>query len=245
MAQLTPNPLDDTRGKQREKEKEKKKISKKDVIVGLIIIGIAFFGTFGVYGIMKITLKTEYPMVVVISGSMEPTIYRGDLLIVEGVKPEDLKVGTIEDKKGDIIVFDSQGVWPGGSQEPIVHRIVGRYIDNATGKYYFITKGDNNPDTDPPGPGEVMLPAEKILGRVISIIPKVGYVRIYLAEGNLGYYIIGFLGILLVVSIVKDILNPEDSEEDQEKKIKEQKERVLKSESNKDDSSTKKFDMGV
>jgi signal peptidase len=243
MTQISPN-LGENK-KKNEDAKEKKKINKKDIIVGLLIIGIAFFGTFGVYGIMKITLRTEYPMVVVISGSMEPTIYRGDLLIVEGVAPEDLKVGTIEDKKGDIIVFDSQGVWPGGGKEPIVHRIVGRYIDNATGKYYFITKGDNNPDTDPPGPGEVLLPAEKILGRVVSIIPKVGYVRIFLSEGNVGYYIIGLLGVILVVSIVKDILNPEEDEEEKEKKIKEHKERVLKKETGKDTEPTKKYDMGV
>ena len=226
-----------------EKQKETKKVNKKDVIVGLIIIGIAFFGTFGVYGIMKVALHTEYPMVVVISGSMEPTIYRGDLLIVEGVNPEDVKVGTIEDKQGDIIVFDSQGVWPGASPEPIVHRVVGIYIDNSTGKYYFITKGDNNPDTDPPGPGEVLLPAEKILGRVVSIIPKVGYIRIFLSEGNMGYYIIGLLGVLLIISIVKDILNPEEDEE--EENIKKNKERVLKNEKKRDENEPKKFDMGI
>jgi signal peptidase len=222
---------------QAEAKKSKKEINKKDVIVGVIIICIAFFGTFGVYGLMKITLKTDYPMVVVISGSMEPKIYRGDLLIVEGVDPEDIVSGTVEGKEGDIIVFDSRGVWPGAKDEPIVHRVVGKYWDDATEQYYFWTKGDNNPDIDPPGFGEIALPASKVLGRVITIIPKIGYVRIYLAEGNMGYYIIGFLAILLVVSIVKDILNPEEDEEN----IKEAKKKSVEKETK----STKNFEMGI
>jgi len=226
-------------------EKKKSQIQKKDVIIGATIIGLALFGTFGVLGIMKVALRTDMPMVVVISGSMEPTIYRGDLLFVEGVDPEDIKVGTIEDKQGDIIIYDSHGVWDRPTEEPIVHRVVGKKVENET--IYFLTKGDNNPDTDPPGPGEKWVPADKVIGRVVSIIPKIGYVRIYLAQGNLGYYIIGLLAIILVVSIVKDILYPEDDKDKKDSK-KDGSGKLAKQKDKNDESGeldSQKYDMGL
>ena len=62
------------------------------------MISIAFFGSFLVYFILQISFKTESPIVVVISPSMEPQIHKGDLLFVMGIDPENIKNGTIADK---------------------------------------------------------------------------------------------------------------------------------------------------
>ena len=44
-------------------------------------------------------------MVIVVSGSMEPNLYKGDLLFLKGTDPATIKNGTSEGKEGDIIVL--------------------------------------------------------------------------------------------------------------------------------------------
>ena len=58
---------------------------------------------------MKLALWTESPVVVVLSGSMEPSMQRGDILILHKTTPIEV---------GDIIVYttDGEGI-------PIVHRV--------------------------------------------------------------------------------------------------------------------------
>lgn len=68
------------------------------------------------------------------TGSMEPSLYVGDFIIVEKVKPEELK-------EDDIIAFYSDD--PEIKGRIVTHRIVGRDEDGK-----FITKGDANPITD-------------------------------------------------------------------------------------------------
>ena len=92
-------------------EREKKPVSRKKIIIAIVMISIVFFGSFFVYFILQISFNTESPIVVVISPSMEPQIHKGDLLFVMGIDPEDIKNGTAEDKDGDIIVFFCLLAW--------------------------------------------------------------------------------------------------------------------------------------
>jgi len=90
---------------------------------------------------------------VILSGSMEPALSPGDVVIVSDAASVEV---------GDIITFSS------GGSIPITHRVVGV----QDGQY--ITKGDanGNPDTAPVAPGSV-------LGRVIYTIPLIGYVILW------------------------------------------------------------------
>ena len=65
----------------------------KDLIAFVAVVGSAL----SMWNIGKIITNTESPIVVVLTGSMEPAFFRGDLLAVSHFK-EDLTVG-------DIIVF--------------------------------------------------------------------------------------------------------------------------------------------
>ncbi|MEM3737488.1 MAG: signal peptidase I [Candidatus Bathyarchaeia archaeon] len=96
-----------------------------------------------------------YPTAI-ISGSMQPTIDVGDLVIVTKISPEKIK-------PGDIIQFK-------GERENIVHRVVA--VQQGATKT-FITKGDNNnsPDREPVKP-------DQILGKVTYIVPKIGWASI-------------------------------------------------------------------
>lgn len=55
---------------------------------------------------------SESPIVVVLSGSMEPAFHRGDLLFLTNFRDEPVRVG-------DIVVFKVEG-----RDIPIVHRVI-------------------------------------------------------------------------------------------------------------------------
>lgn len=82
-----------------------------------------------IWNCLKLGLWTESPVVVVLSGSMEPSMYRGDILLLHKQTP-------IEN--GDIIVYTIPG-----EGIPIVHRAVSVQTDKKGVKKY-LTKGDNN-----------------------------------------------------------------------------------------------------
>lgn len=62
-------------------------------------------------GLMVVT-GSESPIVVVLSGSMEPAFHRGDLLFLTNFRDEPVRVG-------DIVVFKVEG-----RDIPIVHRVI-------------------------------------------------------------------------------------------------------------------------
>lgn len=96
-----------------------------------------------------------------ISGiSMEPTIKAGDIAITRPVSPDDVQVG-------DIVRF-RQG------KTAILHRVV--EIQRESGKTVFITQGDNNNTTDEPWE------ADRLEGKLVLVIPKVGWVAIWLKQ---------------------------------------------------------------
>jgi len=96
-----------------------------------------------------------YDSFVIYSGSMEPTVKTGSLLVVKPVAAENLQVG-------DVIVFRSPG-----NHATITHRIAG--IREENGQRIFTTKGDasSNPD-----PREVRLQGQ--VGKMAYTIPYLG-----------------------------------------------------------------------
>lgn len=62
-----------------------------------------------IWNCLKLGLWTESPIVVVLSGSMEPSMQRGDILLLHKLTPIEV---------GDIIVYQLEG-----ENIPIVHRV--------------------------------------------------------------------------------------------------------------------------
>ena len=200
-------------------EREGKKLkNKKKIIIAVITISIAFFGSFFLFFILQVSLNTQTPVVVVESGSMEPQIYRGDLLIVKGVPAADIRNGTVEDMKGDIIVFNAQGVWSDPPAEPIVHRVVDKKFED--GIWQFKTKGDANLIVD-----EGWVPEGNIYGIVIFKIPWIGWVKIFLTESGLLIPLLVIISVLLIISIIIDAYKKYEAEN---------KEKINKEESKRD-----------
>jgi signal peptidase len=137
------------------KSKHQKGTPTKDILfIIIIILSVIFF-----YIGLRVLLATDAPLVALSTGSMSPTLQVGDLLVVRGIQPENIKVG-------DIIVFDPPEEGVGRT----IHRV------NATqrltnGTLAFKTKGDANSDVDP-----YTIYPQNIHGQVVYKIPYVGYI---------------------------------------------------------------------
>ena len=81
----------------------------KDTFKGIIMFVFVVGSALLTWNIGKVLTNTESPIVVVLTGSMEPAFFRGDLLLVTHWK-EDMR-------SGDIIVYSVPG-----QDIPIVHR---------------------------------------------------------------------------------------------------------------------------
>jgi len=199
-------------------KQEKKPSTKRKIIVTVILLGAAFSGAFLIYFVMQVALNTDTPMVVVVSGSMEPNLLIGDLLFLKGTDPENIKNGTIEGKEGDIIVFNAYNLWPHAPAEPIVHRVVDKKYDNG---WFFLTKGDANllPDAE-------WVPETMVIGVVVGRIPYIGWVKIILTDSGLLIPLLVIVSVLLVISVIWDIVKKEKDEpdSDDEKGIYDEKE---------------------
>ena len=194
-------------------KQEKKPSTKRKIIVTAILLVLAFSGAFLIYFIMQVALNTENPMVVVVSGSMEPNLHKGDLLFLRGIDPENIKVG-------DIIVFNAQGLpgWFHAPTEPIVHRVIDKKYDNG---WFFLTKGDANQLPD-----AAWVPETRIFGLVVGRIPYIGWVKIILTDSGLLIPLLVIVSFLLVISVVWDIVkkDKDETESDDKKRIYDEKE---------------------
>jgi len=118
--------------------------------------------------IILIGIIVAQHMNVVVSGSMEPVMYRGDIVIVDQ-NPSSVQVG-------DIVVYKATWV-----NEDVIHRVKEIYTA-SDGNTYLITKGDNNPVPDP---YPVKYP-DQVISKVVSIndqpiiIPKIGYITLWI-----------------------------------------------------------------
>lgn len=200
-----------------EKTKIKNEQNKKEILKTVIILGIIFGATFGGYYIFKAAMGSDIPIVVVTSNSMEDTIFKGDLLFVKYVEPENIKNGTAEDLDGDIIIYESQGVWTTepAADAPVVHRVINKWEED--GEWYFHTQGDNrvtNPYPDPPSsPHLDPIPGDKIYGVVVGQVRYIGWIKIWLSSSGMAIPLMVILAVLLVISIAYDITHPEEEDE--------------------------------
>ena len=125
-------------------------------------------------------------ILVVLSGSMSPSINAGDLILVSKVEAEDIK-------EGDIITFKN-------GKNYVTHRVM-NVIRGEDGKLRFKTKGDANEEWD-----HEVVKAEDLVGKVIFVIPKLGYL-INFIRTPLGYILFILLpGTLIIIEETRRIL---------------------------------------
>ncbi|KAL9709355.1 Signal peptidase complex catalytic subunit [Leucoagaricus gongylophorus] len=138
---------------------------------------------------LGLVTNSESPIVVVLSGSMEPAFYRGDLLFL--TNPPNERYHT-----GDITVYKIPG-----ADIPIVHRVLETHDDKVKDKQLMLTKGDNNYVDDLElYQGLKWLERKHIVGKVRGFLPYIGYVTIAMNDfPQLKYALLGGLGLLALI----------------------------------------------
>lgn len=185
----------------------------KKILLTFITIFVVFLVTFNVYNFVSIKLLHKdlalvngYAVLEVISGSMEPTIKVGDLIIIN----------TNEEKYGlgDIITFrDINGSF-------VTHRII-NIEDNV-----MVTQGDANDSPDEE------MSVSSIVGKYKIRIPGAGKLMTSLKNPLVMVLILAIGIIICFLASTDDELNPVDLTEE-EKEFLEYKKNKEKSKKNK------------
>ncbi|WP_405305162.1 signal peptidase I [Methanobrevibacter sp.] len=125
--------------------------------------------------ILVIVLIAAQHLNVVVSGSMEPAFYRGDIVLVEKADFLGIHEFDVNDiQKGDVVVYDAK--W---FNQPVIHRVIN--IAQINGTVVYEIKGDNNNASDP-----YFVTRDQIQSKVVTfgdnlvVIPKVGYLSLWL-----------------------------------------------------------------
>jgi len=103
---------------------------------------------------------TDNDLLMMASGSMEPTIKLGDYVRIDRqINIEDIHAAPADaNPPGDILAYQ-------GARYLIVHRAIDKWIED--GRYIFIMHGDANPVN-----ADEKVSEDKIVGKVVEIIPS-------------------------------------------------------------------------
>ena len=100
----------------------------------------------------------KYQIIAIASNSMKPVYEKGDAVIIEKKKPDQIK-------EQDILAFKKNNIY-------ITHRVI-EIIKNEN-NYNFITKGDNNKEID-----KYKVTEKEAIGTVKYIIKYIGFPTIW------------------------------------------------------------------
>ncbi|MFC1939140.1 signal peptidase I [Chloroflexota bacterium] len=122
----------------------------------------------------------------VLSGSMEPELKVGSLVVTCPVEPETIVVG-------DIITFRPVSV----GENLITHRVTGT---GHSSSLYFETKGDANNKPDP-----FTVPAQNLVGKICFHAPSWGYLTEFLKTPFGFLFAIVIPGIIIIAMYVGSV----------------------------------------
>jgi len=166
--------------------------TRRDLVKYVAVFVILSALAFGSIHVLRSTMGTKYPLMVVVSQSMVPTLGVGDFIFVSQIEDFD-SVMAAPPPEGDILVYVKRGV----ANEYIVHRAVDKF--EGEGGWKFVTKGDNNPVAD----GQ-MVPESRVVGRLVGRIPILGYFPLFIKTSG-GFILVA---VLMVIVFFSDNLMP-------------------------------------
>lgn len=125
----------------------------------------------------------DYQIRTVMSGSMEPTLPVGSVVLIREQDPSAFV-------EGDIMTFMSND--PSLAGKVVSHRVM-EVIDNENNGLMFLTKGDANEDPD-----LAAAIAPNVIGRVVYDIPYLGYVLNFMRTKN-GFFLLLMLPCMVIL----------------------------------------------
>ncbi len=149
-----------------------------------VAVIVLLLGVSGLFVVSLLPINGMIQIKIVQSGSMEPTILTGSLVIIKPESSYDV---------GDIVTYGEDSK----SQIPTTHRIVAIDTESPTGPR-LVTKGDANEEAD-----AGFTDVRKVIGRVLVSIPYLGYVLDF-AKKPLGFTLM--IGIPAAAIVVDELL---------------------------------------
>ena len=156
---------------------KKNKANKVGVLLNMLILIFLFAVGAGVM-LSKFQVSNNVKLYVVLSGSMEPSIRTGSVVLIKHSR---------EYTVGDVITFNSSG----NVETVVTHRITSISEDNGITKYE--TKGDANDASD----FDLVL-APDVLGRILLSIPWLGY-PVSFAQTQVGFILLIVLPVTIII----------------------------------------------
>jgi signal peptidase len=147
--------------------------------------------------IYAVTLVVNgYSSSVIMSGSMEPAIPVGSIVVVKSVDPDKVKIG-------DVIVFQR-------NNSKTLHRVIAKIAENNS--YSFKTKGDANEYPD-----QWLVQPEEVRESLLLTIPYYGYL-LYFAGTPIGFvFTVIVPAAFLIGNEVKKIIQLKKEEKNEQK----------------------------
>ncbi len=160
-------------------------MKEKEILQTAIILIIAVFL---INTLIPFVTGLEKPMIV-LSGSMVPIFLPGDVVITKTIDPNEFKVG-------DVMTFQPLKSKPGTL---VTHRIIS--IEEGEERL-FQTKGDANNAQD-----DFQVPASNAVGKLIFVIPFLGYLPDYL-KGHKSVFVLIILlpAFLLILDEIRNLI---------------------------------------
>lgn len=124
----------------------------------------------------------------VLTGSMQPTLDPGDLVVAQPTDPDELRVG-------DIVTVQPVS----GDPTLVTHRVTRLYVAGDGSVNGLVTQGDANN-----APDDQIVP-DQVMGRVVYSVPLVGHVT----HGTWGPYVATAIGVALVLYCVAMVATPD------------------------------------
>lgn len=168
------------------------RVIRKSAVYALTLLATAvilsFLGLFlmSVPAADSIPLVGDYEPMIVQSGSMEPGMAVGGIVLVDkSIAPVDIDVG-------DVITFRT----PQQQSQTLsytTHRVTA--VDYENDKRVFETKGDANEDVD-----SWVVPADSVLGQEVLSVPYLGYFVRYV-KSPIGFMAVVVFPALIVIAV--------------------------------------------
>ena len=169
------------------KQKNAIKITKKKLIAYTSTI---FFLLCFLILILIPVIQGSMHFLVVLSGSMQPSINAGDVVVTISEKPYNIEID-------DVITFKDAG--SENADRLVTHRVVD--IKREGDQIYFQTKGDanENPDSE-------LVSSSRLYGCVVFTIPFVGYIPHFVGQ-PIGFFLMIMIpGALIITFEVRNII---------------------------------------
>jgi len=149
---------------------------------GIFVAAVVLLGLLLVTSLIPIPGNIDIKIVQ--SGSMEPSIKTGGLVIIKPFSEYHI---------GDVIMFGEDTK----TKVPTTHRIVADEV--RSGVFYYTTKGDANEDPDPQ-----QVKQSEVIGKVLFSIPYLGYVLDF-AKKPMGFILL--IGVPAAIVVFDEAAN--------------------------------------